>query len=178
MNGVLEFLGSALVGTGKAGSVGFEIDLHVTAGRDVARFLVVGKIVPVNLVEAGGVFAVKHDADVVQFGAAVQLELLEIAGLDGEQRAFAVGLGELKAGCGLLDVDADFVGKLFQHIAQAHARIEICPRHHRDKEHSDDGQPAAEAVDGERHTGFSLIDSRVAASRVSSTDLVHESGQI
>src|SRR5437588_8980571 len=118
MDGILEFPGSALVRASKAGWVGLEIDLHVAAGRDVAGWLVVVEVVAINLIEAGGIFAVEDDTHVVQFGASVQFELLEVTGLDGEQGPLAVRLGELKAGRGLLDVDANLVGDFFQNIAQ------------------------------------------------------------
>jgi hypothetical protein len=75
VDGILEFLGCALVGPSQAGRVGLKVDLHVATRGHVARFLVVGKVVPVNLVEAGGIAAVENNADVMQFGAAIQLEL-------------------------------------------------------------------------------------------------------
>ena len=78
VDGILEFPGSALVRSGHARRIGFQIDLHFAVSRYVAGFLVVGKVVPVDLIEAGGITAVKNDADVVQFGASVQLELLEL----------------------------------------------------------------------------------------------------
>src|ERR1700685_1148731 len=114
VDGILEFLGSSLIGAGLTRRIGLQIDLDFTVSRDVARFLVVGEVVAINLVEAGGIAAVENNADVVQFGATVDLELLEAASLDGEQSSLAVGLGELKARRGLLDVDANLVGKLLQ----------------------------------------------------------------
>jgi hypothetical protein len=87
----------------------------------------------------------------VQLGAAVDFELLEFAGLDGEQRSLAVGFGELKSVGGLLYVDANPVGKFLQHIAEAQAGVEIRPSYYGDKQQGDYGQPAAEAVNGERH---------------------------
>ncbi len=143
VDGILELLGSALVRSSRARWIGFQIDLHFPVTRDVARFLVVGEVIPINLVEAGGIAAVENDADVVQFGAPVQLELLELAGLDGEQGALAVRLGELKTIRGLLDVNPNLVGNFSQHVAQAHAGIEIRPRHHRDKQYRDHSQPAS-----------------------------------
>ena len=92
MDGILEFFWSGLIGTGEARWVRYQIDLHIAFGSDVAGFLVIGKIVAVDLVEARGIPAVEHDADVVQLGVAVELELLDVACLDGEERAFAVGL--------------------------------------------------------------------------------------
>src|SRR5260370_28924709 len=118
MDGILEFLGSALVRASKAGWVGLEIDLHVAAGRDVAGLLVVVKVVAINLVEAGGIAAVENNTHVVQFGATVQFELLEVTGLDGKQRALAVGFGELKAVRGLLDINPNLVGNFLQPIDQ------------------------------------------------------------
>src|SRR5258708_22627957 len=114
-------------------------------------------MVGVNLVEAGGLLAVKNNADIVQFGTSVQLELLEVAGFDGKQGALAIGFGELKAIRGLLDVEANLVGDFLQHVAHAETGVEVCPRNHRDEQDGDGGQPAAEAVDGERHRKFSLI---------------------
>src|SRR6266851_1388242 len=156
MDGILEFLGSALVRTSKSGRVGLEIDLNIAAGRDVAGLLVVVEVVAVNLVEAGGIAAVENNTHVVQFGPAIQLELLKVAGFDGEQGPLAVGFGELKAIRVLLDINPNFVGNFLQYIAQAHARIEIRPRHHRDEEDGDHSQPASETVDWERHAGSSL----------------------
>ena len=69
---ILKFPGSALVRSGAARWIGLQIDLHLAVTGDVARFLVVGEVVAVNLIEAGGIAAVENDADVVQFGAAVQ----------------------------------------------------------------------------------------------------------
>ena len=71
------------------------------------------------------------------------LELLELAGLDGEQRPLAVGLGELETVRGLLDVDPNLVGKFLQHIAQAQAGVEIGPGYDRDKQHRNHSQPAS-----------------------------------
>ena len=53
-------------------------------------FVIVGEIVAVDLVEARGVAAVENNADVVQFGAAVELEFFYVFGLDGENGSFAV----------------------------------------------------------------------------------------
>ncbi len=72
MDRILQFFGSALVRAGKACRVGFEIDLHVATGLNVSRLFVVNKVIAVNLVEAGGIFAVKNNTHVVQFGATVQ----------------------------------------------------------------------------------------------------------
>src|SRR5258708_687428 len=157
MDRILQFFGSALVRAGKACRVGFEIDLHVATGLNVSRLFVVNKVIAVNLVEAGGIFAVKNNTHVVQFGATVQFELLEVAGFDGKQGALAIGFGELKAIRGLLDVEANLVGDFLQHVAHAETGVEVCPRNHRNEQHGDHGQPAAEAVDGERHRKFSLI---------------------
>jgi hypothetical protein len=63
----------------------------------------------------------------------------------------------LKTIRGLLDVDPDLVGDFLQHVAQAQARIEIRPRDHRDEEDGNRGQPAAEAVDGERHCCYQFM---------------------
>ncbi len=90
VDGILEFLGSVLVRSGPTRWIGLQIDLHLAVPRDVARFFVVGEVVPVNLVEAGGIAAVENDADVVQLGAPIQLELLELARLNGKQRSLAV----------------------------------------------------------------------------------------
>ena len=87
--------------------------------------LVVGKIVAVDLVEARRIAAVKHDADVVQLGVAVELEYFDVAGLDGEKRALAVGLGKLVAAGGLLDFQADLARDLFQYVGRPRTRIEI-----------------------------------------------------
>ena len=158
VDGILEFLGSSLVGPGQAGRIGLQIDLHLAVSGDVARFLVIGEVVAVDLVEAGGIAAVENDADVVQFGAAIQLELLETAGLDGEQSSLAVGLGELKSVGGLLDVDSDLVGNFLEDVAEALAGVEIRSCHDRGEQHGNHGQPASKAVDGQRHAGFSLAE--------------------
>src|SRR5258708_25781452 len=84
MDGILQLLGSALVWSRQTCGVGLEIDLHITAGRNIARFLVVAEIVSINLIKAGGVATVENNTDVVQLGAPIQLELLDVAGLDGE----------------------------------------------------------------------------------------------
>jgi hypothetical protein len=126
--------------------------------RDIARLLVVAEVISVNLVETGGIAAVKNNADVVQFGAPVQLELLELARLDGELSALPVGLGELKAVRGLFDIDPNLVWKFLQHIALAHAGIEIHSRHHHGKQHRDHSQPASQSIDREGHAEFSLIE--------------------
>jgi hypothetical protein len=55
----------------------------------------------------------------VQLCIAIQAELLEIGGLDGEEGALAVGFGKLKAAGGLLDVVPDLSGNLFPNIRRA-----------------------------------------------------------
>src|SRR5208282_2260365 len=109
---ILELFGSRLVWSGKACGVRDEIDLHVAFGGNVASFRVISEIVAVNLVKARGVAAVKHDVDVVQFGATIKFELLQVTGLDGEQRALPVGFGKLKSVGGLLDLIPELLGNI------------------------------------------------------------------
>ena len=87
----------------------------------------------------------------MQLGAAIQLELLKIAGLDGEQRSLAIGFGKLKARRGLLDFEPKLVRNFLQHIPLPRASVEIHASHHRSEEYGDDGKPASQAVYGERH---------------------------
>ena len=114
MDGILEFLRSRLVGRGHAGGVGFQIDLHFTSRGNVAGFRIEGEVVAIDLIEAGGVAAVKDDADIVQFGTAVELEFFNVSGADGKDRASGFGLGKLKAAGGLLDVVGDLSGESFE----------------------------------------------------------------
>ncbi len=153
MDRVLEFLWRGLIGTGKAGRVGDKVDLDIPLGRDVSGLLVVGKVIAIDLVEAGGVAAIEHDADVVQFGVAVELELFEIAGLDGKERPLSVGFGKLKAASGLLDVIPNLARDLFQHVRRLRTRVEIHPRHDQREQHSGQSQQTAQAIDLERHLG-------------------------
>src|SRR5271166_2221543 len=107
MDRVLQRFWCGLVGARQSSGIRDQIDLDVAHGGDIARLLVVGKIVAVNLVEARRVAAIKHNRNVVKLGIAVQLELFHIAGLDREERALAVGLGKLETVRGLLDVVTD-----------------------------------------------------------------------
>ena len=84
MDWILDFLGCGLVWAGHPGRVGDQIDLDFAVCSYVAGFLVVSKIFAINLIESRGVGSVEDDVDVVQFGIAVQLELLDAAGLYGE----------------------------------------------------------------------------------------------
>ena len=104
----------------------------------------------------------------MQFGASVQLELLEIRGLYGEQGTPTIGLGELKALRRLLDVVANLVGNFLQPIAHSHARVEIHPHYYHREEHGSRQQPAAQTVDGERHPESSLAEEVVGQHVVSS----------
>ena len=153
VNWVLELFGRGLIGTGEACRIGYEIDLHVAFGGDVAGFLIVGKIVAVDLVEAGGIAAVENDADVVQLGVAIELKFLEIAGLDREEGALAIGLGKLEAAGGLLDVIADLAGDLLQHIDRSKTRVKIHAGHDQREQHGSRSQQAAKTIDFERHLG-------------------------
>ena len=91
VDGILEFLWSRLVGRGYPAGVGLQVDLHFSSGRDVARLRIVGEVVAINLVEAGGIAAVEDDVDVVQLGMAVELELLDALGANGEGGAAGFG---------------------------------------------------------------------------------------
>src|SRR6202035_1161970 len=150
-------LRSSLVRTLQSSGIRLKIDLHFPAGSNVARFLVVGKCIAINLVEAGGIASIENNGDVMQFGAAIQLELLKVGSLDGKQRTLAIRLGKLKARRSLLDVKSQLIRNFLQHIALPRASIEIHSRHHRTEEYRDHNQPAAKAVDGKGHPGFSLI---------------------
>jgi hypothetical protein len=81
---ILDFLRRGLVRAGHPGRVGDQIDLDLPVCSYVSGFLVVSKILAVDLIESRGVGPVEDDVDVVQFGIAVQLELLDAAGLYGE----------------------------------------------------------------------------------------------
>jgi len=102
---VLEFFWGGLIGTRETRRIGDQINLHVALGGDVTGFLVETKIVAVDLVETRGIAAIEHNADVVQLGVSVELELFDVAGLNGEDCALAIGFGKLEAAGGLLDVD-------------------------------------------------------------------------
>src|SRR5437762_2231289 len=91
---------------GRLGTSQRQVDLDFAHGGDVPRSLVVGEILSIDLVEAGGIASVENNVYIVQFGIAVELELLDAARLHGEKSALAVGLGNLKTARGLLDVDA------------------------------------------------------------------------
>src|ERR1700686_5824133 len=97
MNRIFQLFGSSLVRPRQPSWVSYKIDLHIAAGRNVPRLLVVSERIAVNLVEAGGIAPIKNNADVAQFGVSVKLELLHVARLDGKQRPLAVRLGKLKA---------------------------------------------------------------------------------
>ena len=151
VNRILQFLGRGLISAGEARRVRHQIDLYVAFGGDVAGFLVVGKIVAVNLVEARGIAAVEHDADVVQFGVSVKFELFHVACLDGEQRALSIGLGKLKPVGRLLESIPILPGILLQHVGRPQARVEIHPCHHQREQDGGRGQQTAQTIDLERH---------------------------
>jgi hypothetical protein len=150
---ILHFFRCGLIRTGEARRVGHKIDLHVAFGGDVARLLVEGKIVAIDLIEARGVAAIEQDADVVQLGVAVKLEFFDVAGLDGKERALAVGFGKLKAAGRLLDVQSDFARDLFQHVGRPRTRVEIHSGHDQREQHGGRGQQAAQTVDLKWHLG-------------------------
>src|SRR5271166_6831529 len=93
VDGILQLLWSRLIGRGPAPGVGFEINLHVAPRGDVSGIWIVGEIVAVNLIEARGIAAVENNADIVQFGVAIELELFNIFSVYGKNRATALGFG-------------------------------------------------------------------------------------
>src|SRR5712671_4838890 len=133
MDRIFYFLRRSLVRPLESCGVRLQIDLYISACDYVARFLVVGKCIAINLVEAGGIATVENDADIVQFGAAIQLKLLKVGSVDSEQRPLAVGLRKLKAVGGLFDVESQLIGNFLQHIALARASVEIHTGDHRRK---------------------------------------------
>ena len=84
MDWILDFLRRGLIRAGHTGRVGDQIDLDLSVCSYVAGFLVVSKILAVDLIESRGIGSVEDDVDIVQFGIAVQLELLDAACLYGE----------------------------------------------------------------------------------------------
>src|ERR1700692_634495 len=163
MDSIFYFLRSSLVRPLQSSRIRLKVDLHFPAGFHVARFLVVGKCITINLIEAGGIASIENNGDVVQFGTAIQFELLKVGSLDGEQCSLAVRLGKLKARCGLLDVKSQLIRNFVQHIALARARVEKHSRLHRGKYPRNHNQPAAKAVDGKGHAGSSLIEGPMAS---------------
>ena len=89
----------------------------------------------------------------MQFGDTVQLELFDFSGLNGKQRSFSIGLGDLESAGGLFDVITDLPGDGFQHIRRLHARIEDHCGHHESDDHCGRSQEAPETIDRERHLG-------------------------
>ena len=87
VDGILERLGRRLIQVAGPFRIGFEVDLHLALGDDVARFRIISKVVARDLVEAGRIASVEHDVHVLQVGVAVELELLDVAGADGEDGA-------------------------------------------------------------------------------------------
>ena len=153
MDWILEFLRRGLIGAGDARRVGHQIDLHLALGDDLAGLLVESEIIAVNLIEARGIAAVQHNADVVQLGVAVQFELFDVAGLDGEEGALAIGLGILITVGRLLNVDSHLAWNLLEHIRGSRTRVEVHPSHEQREQHGGDRQQAAQAIDLERHLG-------------------------
>ena len=85
MDGILEFFRRRLIRRGDARGIGLQIDLHFALRRNIAGFRIKGEIVAINLIEARRVAAVKNDGDIVQFGAAVEFELLNLFGANSER---------------------------------------------------------------------------------------------
>ena len=130
MKGASEFLGDGLIGVGSSGGIRFQVNLDFSLGRDVSGFRIVSEIVAVDAVEARGITSVEHDVDVVQLGAVAEFESLEIASLNGEERALAVGLGILVAGGSLLNVDPHLARNPSQHAELLEADAQIHPGDH------------------------------------------------
>ena len=87
MDGILEFLRRGLVRRADARRIGLQIDLHSTLRRNISGFRIEGEVLAIDLIEARRVAAVKNDGDIVQFGAAVKLELLNVFGTNRKDRA-------------------------------------------------------------------------------------------
>jgi len=146
VNRVLQFFRRGLVGAGLSGRIGFQIDLNLALRHNVAGLLVVGEIIPVDLIETRRIFAVNDDADLAQFRPAVELELNDIAGLNCKQRPPALGLGELEAAGGLLDVEANLSRNLLQDISLPQARRQVHAADYGREQQSDRGQPSSQPI--------------------------------
>ena len=87
----------------------------------------------------------------MQLGNAVELELFDVAGLNAEKSALAVGFGKLETAGGLLDVISDFLGNSVQDVGGAGSRVEIHPKHQQRDQCCRDREQTAQTVDLERH---------------------------
>src|SRR5208282_2553583 len=92
MDGILEFLRGGLVRCSHAARIRFQINLHFASRDNVARFRIESEVITINLIKPRGVTAIENDADVMQFGTAVELEFLNVLGLDGKNGAAGFGL--------------------------------------------------------------------------------------
>lgn len=153
VNSVLNVLWRGLIGARAALGIGDKIDLNFAPGGYFSAFRVIAEVIPINLIVAGRIAAIEDDADLVQFGSAIELELFYIRGFDGKQRALAVGFRDPETIGRFADVNSELVRYFFAEVSRAHAGIKIHPS---DSDCDDQGsrdKDSAQTVDWERHLG-------------------------
>ena len=153
MNGIFQFLGRSLVGVRQAGGVGFQIDLYLALGNDVAGLRIVFEVRTVDLVKASGIPPVESDGHAVQLGEAAFLELDGLAGLDLKQSSRSVRSAVGEAVRTLLNSGADFLWHLLECVLHPVPGIEIFAGYDRDSGDGGHDKPAAKMEDGKSHLG-------------------------
>jgi hypothetical protein len=99
----------------------------------------------VDLVEAPFAASVDDDIHIVQLGASALLERDGLAGLNGEERAVAFGLGDGEALSALLDLDAKLVGNVAHGFSHTIAPVDVKAGDHHHHENGGDREPASQA---------------------------------
>jgi hypothetical protein len=121
--------------------------VNLTLCDDRSCFLVVLKVIAVNLVKAICLTSVNDDVDIVQLGAATLLVLRDLGGMNGEESASTLALGKREPLRSLLNIDSDARGQILESDAKLVAGIEVKTGYHRDDRKGQDGKPDSQARD-------------------------------
>src|SRR5215472_6597639 len=107
MNGILQFLGSTLIGIQNTFRIRLQINLHFALGSHITRRRIVVERLSVNLIVAARIAAVERDGYIMQLGVPALAVLDRLAGLHLEQGMSLVGLRNREPLRALLNIEPD-----------------------------------------------------------------------